>query len=115
MIRLARVAAVGVGAGVLAWQVVNAVQGRFVHAFLIPDLVIAPILIGAALCPADRWAAPVLLAGFAAMAGVFLAAATGRLISGRQLDPGTWMTTVGLVPCLACALGLGRWLGQQTR
>jgi len=113
MIRIARIVAALLGVAVLAWQVGNAARGRFVHPFLIPDLAIAPGLIVAAAWPADRPAALGMLAGFSAMAGVFLAATTGRLLVGGRFDLGTALTTAGLVPCAACAVGLGRWLNQR--
>ena len=49
-------------------------------------------------------------AGFSALAGAFLATATGRKVQGGYLDPGTVMTTLELVPCLAGAITLGRRL-----
>ena len=113
MIRRTRIVAALLGLAVLAWQVVNAARGRFVHAFLIPDLVIAPALIIASAWPNERRAALGMLAGYSAMAGVFLAATTGRLIVEDSYDLGTTLTTAGLLPCVICAVGLARWLNQR--
>jgi hypothetical protein len=50
-----------------------------------------------------------MLAGFAALAGVFLAATSGGLrVDG--FDPGRALTILGLVPCLAGLVVLSRWL-----
>jgi len=113
MIRLARAAALLIGGSVLGWQVVNAAHGRFVHAFLVPDLVIGVLLIVAAACPSERVAAVAMLAGFAAMAAVFLSATCGRLtMEPHAFDAGTRLTTLGFVPCVTAALALGRWLAR---
>jgi hypothetical protein len=50
-----------------------------------------------------------MLAGFAALAGVFLVATTGGLLVDG-FDPGQALTTLGLVPCLAGLVVLSRWL-----
>jgi hypothetical protein len=113
MIRLARVTALGLGLAVLGWQGWNAYNGRFVHAFLISDLVIGLLLVVASAWPGDRTAAVLMLAGFSAMAGVFLSATTGRILPGSAFDPGTVLTTLGLIPCLIGAIGLGRRLSES--
>ena len=59
--------------------------------------------------PGDRGPAVAMLAGFAAPAGVFLAATTGGLLVDG-FDPGRALTTLGLVPCLAGRVVLSRWL-----
>jgi cytochrome bd-type quinol oxidase subunit 1 len=110
MIRAARLTAAAVGLAVLAWQIWNARNGRFVHAFLVSDVVVAVLLIAASAWPGERPAATLMMAGFAAMAAVFLSATTGRLLVGGEFDPGTVLTAVGLLPCLLGAIGLGRRL-----
>ena len=112
MILAARITAASLGLAVLAWQVVNARRGRFVHPFLVADLVLGLFLVAAAVLPGRRGPALAMLAGFAALAGVFLSATTGRLLLGGY-DTGTALTTLGLVPCLAGALGLARWLLRE--
>ncbi|SIN76727.1 hypothetical protein SAMN05444166_0729 [Singulisphaera sp. GP187] len=110
MIRQARATAFGLGLAVLGWQGWNAHQGRFVHAFLVADLVVGLFLVVAAAWPSDRTATALMMAGFSAMAAVFLSATTGRLLLGNAFDPGTVLTTVGLVPCLVGAIVLGQRL-----
>jgi hypothetical protein len=112
MIRFSRAVALVLGLAVLGWQAVNARNGRLVHLFLVADLAIGLALIVAALWPGERGAAAGMLAAFSALAGVFLAATTGRLLLGGY-DLGTALTSLGLVPCLACAGALGRWLAQR--
>lgn len=108
--RLARFTALSLGLAVLGWQGWNAQNGRFVHVFLISDLVVALLLIVAAGWSRDRTAAALMLAGFSAMTAVFLSATTGRWLVGAKFDPGTVLTTLGLLPCLAGAIVLGRKL-----
>jgi hypothetical protein len=112
MMRLARTTAAGLGLAVLLWQVWNARNGRFVHPFLAADLVAGLALIVAAAWPGDRGPAVAMLAGFSALAGIFLSATTGRLLSGGY-DLGTAFTTVGLVPCTAGMIGLGVRLSRR--
>jgi ABC-type thiamin/hydroxymethylpyrimidine transport system permease subunit len=112
MILPARITAAALGLAVLAWQAVNARNGRFLHPFLVADLIIGLWLVAAALWPGRRGPAAALLAGVSALAGVFLAATTGRALTGGY-DLGTFLTTLGLVPCLACAFGLGLWLARR--
>lgn len=111
MIRPTRLGAAALGVALLAWQVVNAARGRFVHAFLVPDLVLGVGLLGSALIRRDRPAAAALLAMFAATLGVFLSATSARLLLGGY-DLGTALTSLGLVPCLAACVVLGRWLAR---
>lgn len=114
MIRVARVISFALGAAVLGWQGVNASHGRFVHFFLVPDLVIGAGLIAGAFWPVERVAALAMLAGHSAMAAVFLCATSGRLLmEPEKYDPGTRLTTIGLVPCVVVAFGLGRWLARR--
>jgi hypothetical protein len=109
MIPAARLTAALLGLAVLAWQVQNARRGRFVHPFLVADLVLGLFLVASAAWPGRRGPALAMLAGFAALGGVFLAATTGRLLLGGY-STGTALTSLGLVPCLAGALGLALWL-----
>lgn len=110
MIHLARLIALALGGAVLAWQGWNAHNGRFVHRFLVADLVVSLVLIVGSAWPGRRAAAVLLFWGYAALVGVFLSATTaGLLIDGYQ-RAGTILTTLGLIPCLACSIGLGRWL-----
>lgn len=104
-----RATAGGLALAVLGWQGVNAASGRFVHPFLIADLVVGVALIVSASWPGDRGPALAMLAGFAAMAGVLLAASTGRLLAGG-FDAGTRLAAIGVVPCLTGAIALGRHL-----
>ncbi|MEO6810457.1 MAG: hypothetical protein ABI353_15185 [Isosphaeraceae bacterium] len=106
MIRLAKATAVLLGLAVLAWQGVNAAQGRGLHPFLIADLVVGVFLIGAAFWPGHRGSSLAMLAGFSALAGVFLSATTSRLLLGGY-DLGTALTSLGLIPCIVYAVGLG--------
>ncbi len=116
MIRLARATALLLGGSVLGWQIVNAANGRFVHFFLAPDLLFGTLLLVAALWPWERLAAVAMLAGFAAMGAVFLSATCGRLLmEPERFDFGTGLTTLGLIPCVAASLGLGRWLVRRPR
>lgn len=111
MIRRARAASLLIGGAVLGWQFVNAAKGRFLHFFLVPDLVVGAILLMAGLWPARRAAAIAMLAGHAAMAAIFLCATSGRLlVAPEQYDAGTRLTTFGILPCVAVAVGIGRWL-----
>ncbi len=64
-------------------------HGRFVHAFLVSDLVVGLLLVVASAWPTERTATTLMLAGFSAMAAVFLSATTGRILLGRAFDPGT--------------------------
>ncbi len=111
-LRGARISAAVVGGLVLAWQIGNALRGRFVHEFLVADLVLAPILLLGSFVRSDRRAGATMLAGFAALGGVFLCATTMRLLRGGY-DLGTALTTLGLIPCLAWSLWLGKWLALE--
>lgn len=113
MIRLTRGMAMSLGLAVLGWQGWNASHGRFVHAFLISDLVVGLLLVVASAWPTERAATTLMLAGFSAMAAVFLSATTGRMLLGRAFDPGTVLTTLGLIPCLVGAIILGRRLADR--
>jgi hypothetical protein len=97
---------------VLGWQVVNAAHGRWLHPFLIADLVVGGFLIGAAFWPGRRGSMLAMLAGFSALAGVFLSATTSRLLLGGY-DLGTALTSLGLIPCLVYAIGLGIILARS--
>lgn len=107
-----RLLALGLGASVLAWQGGNALQGRFLHPFLVSDIAMSLVLVVGGLWPGERGAAAVMLGGFAALGGIFLSATTGRLLLGGYRDPGTVLTTLGIVPCLAAAVALGRRLAR---
>jgi hypothetical protein len=97
---LARLTAALLALVVLAWQAGNAAAGRFVHPFLIADLIVSAWLLIAASWPNDRAASLSLLSGFGAMLGVFLSAVTARLLAGH-VDPGTLAAAVGILPCLS--------------
>ena len=112
MLRRARTTAAALGLAVLAWQVGNAARGRFVHPFLVADLILGVGLIVASAWPGRRGPALAIFAGFAALGGVFLAASTGRALLGG-FDVGTGLAGLGIVPCLVGAIGLGRWLMQS--
>lgn len=99
-LRSARLTAAATALAVLAWQVGNAVAGRFVHPFVAADLVVAAWLLVAAAWPGRRGTAVGILGGMGAMLGVFLAAVTGRMLAGT-FDPGTVAAGVGIVPCVA--------------
>lgn len=111
--RLARWTALILGLAVLGWQGWNARNGRFVHAFLVSDIVVALLLVVASRWSSNRTAAVLMMAGFSAMAAIFLSATTGRLLLGNAFDPGTVLTTFGLIPCLIGAIVLGRGLSGQ--
>lgn len=111
MIRTSRAGATVLGLILLAWQVVNASRGRFVHPFLIADLMVAVLLLISSSLPNDRTGSAVMLAAFSATAGVFLAATTAAILrDGYSL--GRVMTGVGLVPCVIFAVALGKSLGR---
>ena len=115
MIRTARIVSFAIGAAVLGWQGVNAANGRFVHFFLIPDVVIGCMLIAAGSWPSERAAAVAMLAGHAAMAAVFLCASGGRLlVEPEKFDAGTRLATFGMVLCALIAGGIGRWLARRS-
>lgn len=109
MLRHARRTAAILALVVLAWQGGNAAAGRFIHPFLIADLIIAAWLLLGWRWPDDRQSAILLLSGFGAMLGVFLSAVTGRMLSG-QFDPGTIAAGLGIIPCVAGLLLAGRSL-----
>ncbi|MEW4570829.1 hypothetical protein AB1L88_23430 [Tautonia sp. JC769] len=104
---LARLTAALLALVVLAWQVGNAAAGRFVHPFLVADLIVSAWLLLAASWPNPRPASLALLPGFGAMLGVFLSAVTARLLAGH-LDPGTLAAAVGILPCLSGMVLAGR-------
>lgn len=106
-LRHARRIAALLALAVLAWQAGNALAGRFVHPFLVADLILAAWLLAASAWPRPRVASVALIAGFGAMLGVFLSAVTARLLSG-QFDPGTLAAALGLAPCVAGILLAGR-------
>lgn len=110
-LRTARRTAALLGLVVLVWQVGNAARGRFVHEFLIADLVLAPVLIAASALRPDRRAAAAMFGGFAALGGVFLSASTMRLLGGGY-DLGTGMATLGLFVCLGWSVALGNRLAN---
>jgi hypothetical protein len=109
MLSNSRVAAATLGLIVLGWQGWNAWRGDFYHRFLVADLLLGSALIVAASWRPDRASAVMMLAAFSAMGGVFLAATTGALLRGGY-DLGAAATTVGLIPCLAHGVVLGRRL-----
>ncbi len=111
MSRHPRIVAYALGLAVLGWQAWNAARGRFLHPFLIADIGVGIGLIVAASWPGQRGPAVALLAGFAALGGIFLAASTGRLLLGG-LDAGTVLAGFGILPCLVEAIALGRWLSR---
>lgn len=113
MIRGARGTAALLALAVLGWQAWNARQGRFVHLFLVSDIVVALLLLVGSAWLAERTAAALMMAGLSALAGVFLSATTGRLVLRQPLDGGTVLTALGLVPCVAVAAGLARWLVRE--
>jgi hypothetical protein len=94
--------AVGLGLAVLGWQVVNLGLGRFRHEYLIADLVASAVLI----VTGWRASAPGMLAGFAMLGGVLLAATTGKLVVGGA-HPGTIAAAIGIVPCVVGMVGIG--------
>lgn len=108
MIRLARWMALTLGLAVLGWQGWNAHKGRFVHPFLVSDIVVGLLLVVASAWPSDRTATALMLACFSALGAVFLSATTSRLLLGAAFDPGTVLATLGLIPCLIGAIVLGR-------
>ncbi|WP_152051546.1 hypothetical protein [Tautonia marina] len=110
---LARLTAAILALVVLAWQAGNAAAGRFVHPFLIADLILSTWLLLAAFWPHDRPASLALLSGFGAMLGVFLSAVTARMLAG-SLDPGTIAAGLGILPCLLGALLAGRSVGSAS-
>jgi hypothetical protein len=103
----ARITAVVLALVVLAWQVGNATAGRFVHPFLVADLVVSAWLLAGSAWPGRRGAALLLVSGFGAMLGVFLSAVTGRMIAGH-FDPGTVAAAFGIVPCVLGIAQAGR-------
>ena len=80
MLRLARINAALLALAVIAWQAGNAAHGRFVHPFLVADLLVAAWLLAASVWPERRIARAALLTSHAAMFGVFLSAVTGRML-----------------------------------
>lgn len=110
---LARLTAAVLALVVLAWQAGNAAAGRFVHPFLIADLILSTWLLLAAFWPHDRPASLALLSGFGAMLGVFLSAVTARMLAGH-LDPGTIAAGLGILPCLAGIILTARSLSTTT-
>lgn len=108
-LRLARHTAAILALVVLAWQGGNAAAGRFLHPFLIADVIIAAWLLLGWRWPDDRRSAILLLSGFGAMLGVFLSAVTGRMLSG-QFDSGTLAAGLGIIPCVVGILLAGRSL-----
>lgn len=113
MIPRVRVLSRVMGLAVLGWQGWNAYRGTLVHFFLVADVVAGLVLILASTWTLERASAVGMLAGFSALAGVFLSATTGRILTGGYVDPGTILTTLGLIPCLLGAILLGRWLVKQ--
>jgi hypothetical protein len=101
----------------LAWQCSPGRDGTpatgVIHPFLVSDVVVGLLLVVAAVWPGERGPAAAMLAGFAAMGGVFLSATSGRLLLGNYRDLGTVLTTLGLVPCLARAIALGHRLAGE--
>ena len=115
MIRSARATALALGIAVLGWQAWNAWNGRFVHRFLVSDLAASFVLLAAGSWPGERGAAAGMLAGFAALAGVFLSATAGGLLVDGYQRTGTVLTTFGLVPCVLGTIGLALWLAENPR
>jgi hypothetical protein len=74
--------------------------------FLVPDLVLAAILIGAALIPNPQLAALGLLLGYAYTAGVFSLSVAIAVVRG----PMTLSTVVGLAVTVVCAALLIWWM-----
>ena len=111
MLRHSRINAALVAIAVLGWQVGNAVAGRFVHPFLVADLLVAAWLLAASCWPGPIVARVALLSGHGAMLGVLLSAVTGRMLDGH-LDAGTIAAAIGLVPCLAGIVWAGRISGD---
>ena len=107
--RQVRLLAATMGAAILAWQVGNAFGGKFIHRFLVADLIAAGGLVGAC-CVRDRRVAAVgMLVGFAGLGGVLLAASTGALLVDG-FDLGRAMAALGVVPCAVGAASLARRL-----
>jgi len=107
MLRWARTIAGLTGIAVVFWQLGNAAVGRFVHPFLVSDLIVSAWLLVASVWPGNHGAAVGVLGGLGAMFGVFLSAVTGRMLVGA-FDLGTAAAAVGLVPSLVgmvCAAG----------
>ena len=109
---VARFSGAALGLVVLGWQGVNAWNGRFVHPFLVADLVAGLVLVAAAVWPGDRGAGLALLAAFAALGGVLLSASTGRWLEGGGFDRGRVLAAVGVVPCAAAVVLLARRLAR---
>lgn len=112
MLSTSRVVAAVLGLIVLGWQGWNAWRGDFYHRFLAADLLLGSFLLAASAWRPDRTAAVLMLAAFSATGGVFLAATTGTLIRGGY-GLGSAATTLGLIPCIARSVVLGRWLAQS--
>ncbi len=102
-----RIAAIVLAAIILAWQGWNAATGKFLHRFLIGDLVAAAILMATAFDKAGGRRLQVgLLIGFATMGGVLLAAVGATLVDGFQV--GRLAAAVGLAVCVFGAAAVGR-------
>ena len=98
---MTRATAILLAAAVLAWQAGNAVQGHFVHRFLVADLAASAILLTGAVWAERRTADVIMLVGFSALFGIFLSATTGGLLVDGYHRTGTFLTSLGLVPCVA--------------
>lgn len=81
---------------ILAWQLGNAWRGRFLHDFLVPDLVVAGILIWGAMLESSRTSRRLLLVGLGGSTLVLTWAAILGLAS-RRFDPGKVAAGLGAV------------------
>lgn len=109
----ARISGALLGLAVLGWQGVNAINGRFVHPFLVADIVVGLALVAAAVWPGGRGPALALLGSFGALGGILLSATTGRWLDGGGFDLGRALAALGVVPCVAAAWLLARGLARD--
>lgn len=108
MIRILRATALGLAMIVFAWQGWNAVQGHFVHRFLVADIVASLVLVTGGVWHQRRVSAVLMLVGFSALGAIFLTATTAGLLVDGYRATGTALTTIGLVPCATGVVLLGR-------
>lgn len=102
MLRLARVSAVVIGVGTVAFLFILG-NVRADNLFLVPDLLFSAVLVTAALLP-DRLARPALVLGFALAAGVLITSVSSYNVRGEL---GTF-SLIGLVPSVVLAIALSR-------
>lgn len=110
----ARVFAVVVGGLTLIYQIWQVSSGNGANQFLVADIVLGVCLIVSASLSARFVAALAMLAAYSYAAGVYVVATAGGLLLGMY-DLGVASTTLGLVPCVAFIILLGRWLSSASQ